>query len=174
MMLENDLWDYALALYRQPGVEPACLELQQGWPLGINRLLFCCWLAAEGRSLQPQSLRAGTATQWQHNITAPLRALRYQVREQVKHEPELAPCYQALRQAELACEQVELARLFSLGRGWRVATDTGLEDLTLHNLCEYLRFEGVAPEAELLRVLRVVLQAAVPHLPAERVLQLRW
>jgi uncharacterized protein (TIGR02444 family) len=174
MTLQNDLWDYALQLYGQPGVEQACLEIQQGWPLGINRLLFCCWLATEGRSLQPRQLKTSAAAHWQQSITAPLRALRYQVREQARHEPELGPCYRALRQAELACEQVELARLFTLGRDWRVSAGARPDDLVLDNIRQYLRLEGVAPDAGLLAVLQIVLQAAVPDLAAERVRQLRW
>jgi uncharacterized protein (TIGR02444 family) len=174
MKLHNDLWDYALQLYAKPGVESACLQLQQEWSLGVNRLLFCCWLATEGRALQAEQLSTCEASQWQHSTTEPLRLLRYRVRAQRRLEPELERCYQALRQAELAAEQVELAWLFALGRDWPVVASATCEDLLLQNLGQYLGCEGIKPQPGLLAVLQVLVQAAAGPLPVRRVLQLQW
>ena len=174
MKLRNALWDYAVQLYGQSGVEQACLALQQDCSLNVNHLLFCCWLATEGRSLQPRSLKASSAWQWQQSIVAPLRALRYQVRAPAQQEPELAACYQALREAELACEQVDLARLFALGRDWPASAAVRCDELMLHNLCLYLRLAQVDSEPRLLAALQVLVQAALGQAPARRVLQLQW
>ncbi len=174
--LNNDLWDFALHLYGQPGVEPACLALQQGWSLSVNRLLFCCWLATTGRALQPEQLCTSQAAQWQHSTTEPLRALRYQVRQQRLETPELETCYQALRRAELAAEQVELGWLYALSLGWpvTVTATAGCSDLLLQNLCQYLNSKGLEPESRLLGELQVLVQATAGAVPARRVLQLRW
>ena len=102
--LETPLWHYALGLYSRPGVEAAALALQQAG-LSINRLLFACWLASEGRELKSDYLQ-GEALQWQRELTHPLRALRYRVRGQKAAAPELEACYRKLREAELAAEQV--------------------------------------------------------------------
>jgi len=174
MKLHNELWDYATQLYGQPGVEAACLQLQQEWSLSVNRVLFCCWLAAEGRGLQAEQLGASQASQWQNSTTVPLRALRYQVREQREQEPALEHCYQALRRAELAAEQVELGWLFTLGRDWPVVATVACPDLLLQNIVQYLRFEGLVPESRLLAVLQVLVQAAAGPTPARRVPQLQW
>ncbi len=174
MKLHNDLWDYALQLYAKPGVESACLQLQQQWSLGVNRLLFCCWLATEGRALQAQQLVSCEASQWQQSTTEPLRLLRYQVRAQRQHEPGLERCYQALRQAELAAEQVELAWLFTLGRDWPVVAAVSCEDLLLQNISQYLGSEAIAPEPGLLAALQVLVQATAGPAPARRLLHLQW
>ncbi|SEG78417.1 TIGR02444 family protein [Marinobacterium lutimaris] len=110
MALDNPLWRFALDLYARPGVEAAALELQS---LGcsINRLILACFLAQKGCRLMPELLR-GEAQQWQNELTHPLRALRYKVRARKADNPELDPCYRKLREAELACEQVEIMLLW--------------------------------------------------------------
>ncbi|MFC6670836.1 TIGR02444 family protein [Marinobacterium aestuariivivens] len=174
MSLENPLWDYALELYRQPGVEQACLGLQQKGGLSINRLLFCCWLAGEGRRLRADELEASDAARWQRELTAPLRALRYQVREQKRREDGLEVVYRALRQAELAAEQVELARLFSLGTRWPAERAIDRPALLLCNIVGYLRQAGVAADACLADDLEILLCAAQPALDRTAVRLLRW
>jgi uncharacterized protein (TIGR02444 family) len=172
--LDNALWHYALQLYGQPAVEAACLTLQREWSLSVNRLLFCCWLAAEGRPLQLEPLGRSQAAQWQHSTTEPLRALRYQVRQQRLETPELESCYQALRRAELAAEQVELGWLYALSLEWPATATAGCPQLLLQNLGQYLHSAGLEPEPGLLTELQVLVQAVAGAGPARRVLQLRW
>ena len=43
-----DFWPFSLEVYRQPGVESACLSLQETAGLDVNALLFCCWTGAVG------------------------------------------------------------------------------------------------------------------------------
>lgn len=107
MQLENELWDFALDFYRLEGVESACLDLQQQDGLSINRLIFAIWSGLNGIRLSELHFSSAAET-WQSEITHPLRAIRYKVRE---NKSEVSECYQKLRAAELACEQVELALL---------------------------------------------------------------
>ena len=109
MQLKNALWDFALSFYQCPDVEDSCLYLQNQKGADISRLLFAFWSALESVELTADDFK-GDASQWRTEITAPLRALRYKVREEKTLFPE---CYQKMRAAELACEQVELALLFS-------------------------------------------------------------
>lgn len=108
MDLENELWHFALEFYQQQGIEKACLELQSTYGLSINRLIFASWCGINGITLGPSDF-SGPGEEWQTTVTHPLRKLRYSVRKQKQDFPE---CYQKLRQAELACEQVELALLY--------------------------------------------------------------
>lgn len=110
MALDNPLWQYALELYARPGVREAALALQEAGA-SINRLLLACYLATQGLELDA-ALLAGPAQDWQREITHPLRALRYRVREHKLTRAELDACYQRLREAELAAEQVELMLLW--------------------------------------------------------------
>jgi uncharacterized protein (TIGR02444 family) len=109
---DNPLWDHALTLYRQPGVEAACLELQRRHGLDVNMVLFCCWLGQEGIDLDAPLLAAARAATsgWQSEVVRPLRALRNRLKAKliepdagsvVEVWPELAG---RLRQRALALE----------------------------------------------------------------------
>ncbi|NVK42380.1 MAG: TIGR02444 family protein [Oceanospirillaceae bacterium] len=173
MPLENPLWHYVLELYSRPGVEQACLGLQQNG-LSINRLLFCCWLADESRLLRPEQLADSEADRWQRELTAPLRSLRYRVREQKDGAPELEALYRAMRQAELAAEQVELARLFDLGSCWPADPATARGDLLLRNIGLYLTHSGVEASDILRCNLEILLCADQPALDRAALRALRW
>ncbi|WP_286240495.1 TIGR02444 family protein [Neptuniibacter halophilus] len=156
MQLNNALWQYALNFYQQPSVEPACLNLQNRYGLSINRLIFACWAGSRGIRLEPEQF-AGEAQDWQETISHPLRALRYKMREMKAEKAGLETCYDKLRQAELACEQVELALLFE-----QVAEQPVLSaDMTLvaANLRVYLQQRQV-PEDEQLSALLAPLHEA--------------
>ena len=158
--LDNPFWHYALRLYSYPGVEACCLALQ-GKGQSINRLLFCLWSGFEGRELPP---RSPEADQWQLQISHPLRALRYQVREQKQHQSALDSCYAALRKAELACEQVEIAHLYVQSLDAATA-EAGLE-LCKHNLRVWLEQQQqmqLWQEPKLLELLRLAALESSEH-----------
>ncbi|HEX6111169.1 MAG TPA: TIGR02444 family protein [Geminicoccaceae bacterium] len=75
---QNPFWDYAVELYRRPGVEGACLELQARHGLDVNLLLLCCWLAGRGVAPDAQTLGriAAAAESWQAAFVGPLRRVR--------------------------------------------------------------------------------------------------
>jgi uncharacterized protein (TIGR02444 family) len=121
-------WDYSLALYRRPGVEGACLDLQRRHGLDVNLLLLCCWLGARGVALDRAALeRAELAVRaWQVEVVQPLRAVRRRLKAKLEdpdpmsvHEgwPDLA---QALRRRALALE-IDAERLEQLALARSVA-----------------------------------------------------
>jgi uncharacterized protein (TIGR02444 family) len=119
-------WDYSLELYRRPGVEDACLELQRRHGLDVNLLLLCCWLGARGVALDRAALeRAELAVRaWQVEVVRPMRAVRRRLKVKLEdpdpmsvHEgwPDLA---QALRRHALALEiDAERLEQLALARG---------------------------------------------------------
>lgn len=159
MQLKNDLWDFALNFYQQTDIEQSCLSMQSEYDLSVNRLIFACWCGCWGRRLEAATSQAD---RWQGQITHPLRRLRYQVREEKQSCVELEACYQTLRQAELACEQVELAMLYehaqSLDR-----VDPSLK-LAEENLLIYLKSQKVPIDKEVTRLLRPLLVAVETYL----------
>jgi uncharacterized protein (TIGR02444 family) len=145
MSLENPLWQYALTLYSRSGVEQCCLQLQDQGAV-VNRLLFACWLASQGIKLDHDRLHQ-SGNRWQPEVTRPLRAVRFRVREQLAALPEAEACYRALRQAELAAEQLELMLLWQDGQSWLPDSEVGAA-LFQHNLQQvlgehYSRVSGV-------------------------------
>lgn len=118
MQLQNPLWAFALKVYSHSEIEQCCLALQNDFGMNINRLLFAAWLATQHKSIDVALLRHSQADYWQKSMTHPLRALRYQLRELRRDESELSMLYDAMRNAELEAEKVELAYLYQLAENW--------------------------------------------------------
>ena len=134
---DNRLWDFALKIYSDPQVEAVCMQLQDGYGLSVNRLLFALWLAREKRQLGFQQLADRRLSEWHDTVLLPLRQLRYRVREQRQQQSldkqGFNSCYQQLKQAELEAERVELDRLYQLADDCRVSTHD-LSDLARSNI----------------------------------------
>ncbi|KFC50074.1 hypothetical protein DK37_21675, partial [Halomonas sp. SUBG004] len=68
---QRPLWDFALALYARPGVEQACLTLQDEAGVDVCELLFHCWLYQQGLAASPGPLATIRAERmaWQQQVT---------------------------------------------------------------------------------------------------------
>jgi len=137
MQLHTPLWNFVLAVYAQPEVEDLCLRLQNDHGLSINRLLFAGWLASEQKQLNLEALAQSNAVRWQTEVTAPLRALRYKVREDIK--PVADSVYNAMRRAELEAERVELAYFYETSLEWPLESSKSVEELLEDNLASLLK-----------------------------------
>ncbi|WP_417227095.1 TIGR02444 family protein [Amphritea sp.] len=137
-MLDNNVfWNYAVQIYSVPDVAALCLTLQNRYQLSVNYLLFGLWLAHEGRYL-PADLSDQKVCQWRKTMLEPLRQLRFTLRE-TKQSGEEYCCYEALKQAELAAEKVEIGLLYELRERCPEADLASGEDawkkLSYCNLC---------------------------------------
>ena len=103
---EGDFWPFALALYRQPGVERACISLQDDAGVNVVFLLFCCWLGA--RKMVPGQGELSRllvhARRYSDQFITPLRRLRrrYRATHTSRFDETL---YRHLKETELAAEQ---------------------------------------------------------------------
>lgn len=165
----NPFWDYSLELYRQPGVERACLDLQRRHGLDVNLVLLCCWLGTRGIEVERDwhARISAICERWQTAVVHPLR----QVRDSLKAEqatprvddlpdrwPELTA---ALRQRVLAAELdgEHLEQLLLAGFADELVGDhPGSIAVATRNLCRYWRFTSEDRPA-----LTIVLQAAFPE-----------
>lgn len=122
--MPTDLWRYAQALYRQPGVEAACLQLQaQGTDVCL--LLCACWL--EQRQLAANASQAlalrELAQPWQTQVVLPLRQLRQEWRAHAQQDAALMQLREQLKQLELQAERQLLQRLESLCLSWPASAE---------------------------------------------------
>lgn len=108
---DEPLWDFALALYSRPGVEAACLHLQDDAGLDVLELLWRLWLYRHGLAAGdlPETVRL-----WQAEVTVPLRRLRRQLKAEAAERESVAALRQRLKAAELEAEREALARLEAL------------------------------------------------------------
>jgi uncharacterized protein (TIGR02444 family) len=109
---EHSLWAFALALYARPGVEAACLTLQDEAGVDVCELLWRCWLLQHGARPGPAA-EAGVAEvrRWQAEVTAPLRTLRRRLKPDAASDAGVAALRETLKRAELEAERETLTRL---------------------------------------------------------------
>ena len=147
----QSLWNYAVALYAQPGVQAACLELQDEHGLDVNLLLFSAWSAAQGPGLLDiaairdcESRVAACRTE----LIEPLRQLRRACRAGTAGltSDQLGSLGEQLLAAELAAERAEL-ELLADWAGDRARHDAGLDRAAMaaSNLVACLAAGGVSP-----------------------------
>jgi uncharacterized protein (TIGR02444 family) len=118
-------WTFSVDLYERPGVEAACIALQDRRDLDVNLLLWALWLADCGVALDRATLARAEAevAPWQTEIVQPLRVLRRRLRQYLEQakDGDIADRWpervKALRKAILALEMdgEHLAQL-ALGR----------------------------------------------------------
>jgi uncharacterized protein (TIGR02444 family) len=171
----NPFWDYALELYRRPGVETACLELQQRHSVDVNIVLLCCWLGQRGVVADAAVFAriAEVAETWQNEVVRPLRAVRSRLKSALTAPqpgsiaarwPDLAG---ALRQRVLALEldgeRLEQLQLAAFTAEVEPTAAPGVA-LASANLARYWRFGPPDRGA-----LATLLQAAFRDVPTSEV-----
>lgn len=109
------LWPFALDLYARPGVEAACLRLQDEAGVDVCELLWRCWLLHHG-AVPDVALEASLAEirGWQREVTAPLRRLRRGLKARAARREGVAALRETLKRAELQAERETLSRLQDL------------------------------------------------------------
>ncbi|MDR0278194.1 MAG: TIGR02444 family protein [Paucimonas sp.] len=117
--MQNELWNHALALYRRPGVEAACLALQE---LGADVCLLLSGTWLQARRVAPDATRAASlqaiAGPWQQQVVVPLRVLRQRWREAAQGDAQLASLREQVKGLELEAERTLLARLQACAGSW--------------------------------------------------------
>ncbi|MDQ7729427.1 TIGR02444 family protein [Halomonas sp. SpR8] len=106
------LWDFALALYAKPGVEAACLTLQDDAGLDICEVLFHCWLYSFGLEALPAALEPEREQRrlWQCDVTEVLRGLRRDLKVSAVSSESITALRETVKQAELMAERENLQR----------------------------------------------------------------
>lgn len=133
-----DLWSFALSTYARPGVEAACLRLQEQ---GADVCLLLCgaWLEQRGVAYKPERIQAlqQIAQPWRVQVVEPLRQMRVQWRALAQQDAQLASLREQVKTLELEAERTLLARLEALAQAWPINEVLGQR--------EWL--EGLATEA---------------------------
>ena len=110
--MPHPFWQFSLRTYAKPGVEQACLRLQDRDGADVNIVLLCCWAAASGRgALGTRTLRAAMASvaRWQKEVIAPLRAVRRSLKSGNEGVPpkRTADLAKRIGKIEIECEHAE-------------------------------------------------------------------
>ena len=133
-----DLWSFALSTYARPGVEAACLRLQEQ---GADVCLLLCgaWLEQRGVAQTPERVQAlrQLSRPWQVQVVEPLRRVRVQWRAMAQQDAQLASLREQVKALELEAERTLLTRLEALALAWPIN----------EVVAQYEWLEGLATEA---------------------------
>lgn len=127
------LWDFALDFYCRPGVEPACLLLQDEANIDVCELLWHCWLYQHGLQLVREPPGLADVHLWQQRTTVPLRRLRRELKPAALHSAGIADVRRYIQQAELAAEREALDRLQQLVEPGSILTPLSTATANLKN-----------------------------------------
>jgi len=117
-------WRFSLQLYRQDGVAPACITLQDRHGVDVNVMLFGLWLASQGRVLASRDFIAIEAAigPWRENAVIPLRSVRRFLRQppDAVDVTASAALRERIKGVELEAERLQQEALFGLREtdGW--------------------------------------------------------
>jgi len=109
----KEFWHFALALYAEPGVAPACLVLQDQFGKDVIIALYCSWLGASGRGrVDAAALQAAetVARPWRAQVVEPLRRTRHALKGIAGAEA----LYERMKTVELEAERKAVERLVPL------------------------------------------------------------
>jgi uncharacterized protein (TIGR02444 family) len=147
----NSFWRFSLRVYRAPGVQEACLGLQEGCGADVNLLLFSGWAGRDGRLLERDDLLSAVACVggWQSDVIAPLRLARRGLKRETAGGTAAAALALPLRKRilalELELERVEQTLLAELVSRWpSPARQLPPREAVAANLACYLALLGVA------------------------------
>jgi uncharacterized protein (TIGR02444 family) len=154
----NPLWDFAVWAYAEPGVEKACLALQNRFAIDVNMVLFCAWLAYRGTGTTHLAKFLGSALkmsrEWQRTLVAPLRDCRENMKDVIETSTLVgndrvaaAELRERIKQCELDVEQLQTLALYALVADGSDETATRApaeqKDDALNNLTVYFAATGV-------------------------------
>ncbi len=113
--LDAALWDFLLAVYDRPGVQAACLEVQDHCDADIVLLLVWAWHLRPGQpglgAASVAALQAHVA-EWRARAILPLRRLRIDLRAPgTLPEPERLALRSRIKALELGAERSEVAMI---------------------------------------------------------------
>lgn len=140
MAADGDLWTFATRLYARPGIETACLGLQERLGLDVNLLLLACWLGRRGVRLGEERMKELEAevAPLRAAVIEPLRSVRRRMKEPVlpaAFAGPLADLRERVKGLELEGERLELhvleARTRDLPAGGSLAQESIRANLRL-------------------------------------------
>ncbi|WP_301585360.1 TIGR02444 family protein [Halomonas alkaliantarctica] len=171
---QASLWDFALAFYAQPGVEQACLVLQDRAGVDVCELLVHGWLYQYGLQIMPDALAVErkASNHWQQSVTAVLRQLRRELKPQAVNNGAVAQLRKTLQQAELQAERENLQRW----QQWILQASTHNQRLTncaisQHDVAQWLQdrlfFDALALEQVVVQPEREKVREALNRLATQ-------
>ena len=132
---DTPFWRFSLKFYRQGGVSEACIDLQDGYGVDVNLLLFLLWLASDGRQLSAADVKTldDNVRSWRTLTIVPIRDVRRKLKGVATLvEPGTQEAFRnKVKAVELEAEQLQQAatlRLYQIRPARRRSSPPGRSD----------------------------------------------
>jgi len=160
-MSESAFWKFSLRFYAQPGVAPACIELQDDAGVDVNLLFLFIFLAEAGRSVARVDVARIDAAiaPWRNEVVRPLRAAR----RALKNSPGVSGAEtlrSEVKRIELEAERLQQEALFVMFPAASIGVAAPRAQAARANLAAYAQYLGSVPQAPLDVVLQAVINMA--------------
>jgi uncharacterized protein (TIGR02444 family) len=121
---KSPFWRFSIKFYAEPGVAPACIELQDKAKVDVNVLFFLLWSATERRAFNAAEVAEVERAigPWREMAVVPIR----DVRRALKTPPAAVPPDAAegfrtrIKAVELEAERLQQEALYALSQSGRV------------------------------------------------------
>jgi uncharacterized protein (TIGR02444 family) len=113
LQLTGPHWTFIIRLYGDPGVQRACLLLQDSFGVDVSLLLTLVWYAAHGTGVDDGDVEAldQAVASWRGDVVKPLRTIRREIKPAAEHDGTVAGFRTKIKSIEIEAEQIEIALL---------------------------------------------------------------
>ena len=155
---KSPFWRFSVKFYAEPGVAPACIELQDKAGVDVNVLFFLLWNASQGHVLNAVDVEEieRAIGPWREMAVVPIRNVRRALKTP---PPVMAPAdAESLRTrvkaVELEAERLQQEALYRLSQSGRLGRPaTSSPDAARDSLSSYQGVIGPFPPEPLAAVL---------------------
>ena len=117
---KSPFWRFSVKFYAEPGVAPACIELQDQAGVDVNVLFFLLWNATQRRSFSREQVAyiERNIGAWRDMTVVPLRAVRRALRSPpAAIAPDVAEGFRTrIKAVELEAERLQQEALYELAQ----------------------------------------------------------
>jgi uncharacterized protein (TIGR02444 family) len=121
---KSPFWRFSVKFYAEPGVAPACIELQDTAKVDVNVLFFLLWYATQGRVLNAAEVEEVERAigLWRDMAVVPIRNVRRALKTPPSVvAPETAEGFRTrIKAVELEAERLQQEALYDLAQSGRL------------------------------------------------------
>jgi uncharacterized protein (TIGR02444 family) len=164
---DTPFWRFSLKFYRQGGVSEACIDLQDGYGVDVNLLLFLLWLASDGRQVSAADVKMldDSVRSWRTLTIVPIRDVRRKLKGMATLvEPGTQEAFRnRVKAVELEAEQLQQAGLYAFTKSGPLGAEAHPPVAAIANVTAYESMLGVNFPKHSVAALASAFAAAIGH-----------
>ena len=164
---DTPFWRFSLKFYRQGGVSEACIDLQDGYGVDVNLLLFLLWLASDGRQVSAADVKTldDSVRSWRTLTIVPIRDVRRKLKGVATLvEPGTQEAFRnRVKAVELEAEQLQQAGLYAFTKSGPLGAEAHPPVAAIANIAAYESALGVNFPKHSVAALASAFAAAIGH-----------